>query len=261
VTATYARINRRGWNCLARRGCDSSQIAGAAALQNAQQVLDPNGWLPWDRLRRVLCLAGGGGQQGPLFASLGYEVTVADISPAQLDLDRRAADRYGLAIETVLCDAMDPAPLRGRSFDLVYQPVSTLYLPDVRLCYRRVATLLEPGGLYWSEHWNPVEMQLDDTLAWDGTAYRLARPQGSGPLPAPAGSTPENAVCWHYIHRLDDLLGGLCAAGFAIVGYAERPGADLDAPPGTRPHLGAYAPGFFAVLARKEGATRKEAGR
>lgn len=261
MTASYAGINSRGWDLLARRGCDSSQIAGPATLRSAQQVLDRNGWLPWNRLRRILCLAAGGGQQGPLFACLGYEVTVADLSPAQLELDRQAADRYSLVIETVLADAMDLSVLRGRIFDLVYQPVSTLYLPDVRRCYREVAGLLASGGLYWSEHWNPVEMQLDETLAWDGAAYRLSHPQGTGPLPAPAGTTPETAVCWHYIHRLDDLLGGLCDAGFAIVGYAERPGADLAAAPGTRAHLGAYAPGFFAVLARREGASEKEAAR
>lgn len=250
---TYASVNRRGWDQLTHRGCDSSQIVGPAALAHATEVLDRNGWLPWDRLRTVLCLAGGGGQQGPLFAALGYEVTVADNSPEQLALDRRAASRYGLVIECVRCDAMDCTPLRGRSFDLVYQPVSTLYLPDARHCYRQVARLLPPGGLYWSEHWNPVEMQLDDTLAWDGTAYRLSRPQGVGPVPAPAGSTHENAVCWHYIHRLDDLLGGLCAAGLMIAGFAERPGADRSAPPASRPHLGAYIPGFFTVLARKDG--------
>ncbi|TWP38223.1 class I SAM-dependent methyltransferase [Leekyejoonella antrihumi] len=251
---TYASVNRRGWDSLSRRGCDSSQIVSAHALDHAQEMLDRNGWLPWDRLRTILCLAAAGGQQGPLFASLGYEVTVADNSPTQLAQDERAASRYGLVIETVLCDAMECAPLRGRTFDLVYQPVSTLYLPDVRGCYAQVAQLLPPGGLYWSEHWNPVEMQLDEALAWDGTAYRLSHPQDVGPLPAPAGSTPEDAVCWHYIHPLNDLLGGMCAAGFAILGFAERPGADASAPPATRAHLGAYIPGFFAVLARKHGA-------
>lgn len=255
ATLTHTDVNRRGWDHLAHNGCDSSQIVDDAALARACQLLDREGWLPWERIRTVLCLAGGGGQQSAMFAALGYEVTVADNSPAQLALDREAASRYGLVVETVRCDAQDCTPLRGRRFDLVYQPVSTLYLPDVRRCYRQVAALLPPGGLYWSEHWNPVEMQLDEGRPWDGGAYRLARPQGVGPLPAPAGSTPENAVCWHYIHPLHDLLGGLCAAGFAITRYAERPGADVTAPPATRPHLGAFVPGFFAVLARKQGSS------
>ena len=78
-------------------------------------------------------------------------------------------------IERLECDVLDLSPLADRRFDLVYQPVSTLYLPDVRRCYRQVASVLRPGGLYWSEHWNPVEMQLDPETAWDGRAYRLSK--------------------------------------------------------------------------------------
>lgn len=254
MTAAYIAVNRRGWNQLSDSGCDSAAIVDSGALTHARDILDRNGWLPWSQLRRVLCLAGGGGQQGPLFAALGYEVTVADVSEAQLAKDAEAADRYGLIIETVQCDAMDPAALHGRRFDLVYQPVSSLYLPDVRRLYRVVAGLLRAGGLFWCEHWNPVEMQLDDVVAWDGGAYRLSRPQGIGPIPAPAGVRAEDAVCWHYVHRLHDLIGGLGDAGLSIIGFAERPGADIDAPPATREHLGAFVPGFFTVLARKDGA-------
>ena len=251
TTPTYDAVNRAGWNGLSRTTCDSSQICEIGALRCAQQILDPGGWLPWDRLRRVLCLASGGGQQGPMFAALGYQVTVADLSAGQLALDAEAADRYGLVIERLECDVLDLSPLADRRFDLVYQPVSTLYLPDVRRCYRQVASVLRPGGLYWSEHWNPVEMQLDPETAWDGLAYRLSIPQRAGPLPAPAGSTARTAVCWHYIHSLEDLVGGICDAGFAIRRLRERPGADLGAVPGTRAHLGAYVPAFFSVLAER----------
>jgi SAM-dependent methyltransferase len=251
TTRRYAPINRRGWDHLVSAGCDSTRICTRDDLAAAAQLLDPHGWLPWEDLGTVLCLAAGGGQQGPMFASLGYDVTVADLSPAQLAQDRQAAERYGLAIETVVCDAMDPAPLAGRRFDLVYQPVSTLYLPDVGWLYRNVADLLTPGGWYWSEHWNPVEMQLDPVEAWDGTAYRLSQPHSRGAVAAPAGARLEDAVCWHYIHPLHDLLGGMGRAGLAIRGFAERAGADLDAAPGSRAHLGAYIPGFFAVLAQK----------
>jgi SAM-dependent methyltransferase len=248
---TYRHINQQGWDHLAASGCDSSEICDVAHLLAAEQYLDPNGWLPWGDIRRVLCLAAGGGQQGPMFAALGYEVTVADLSPVQLARDREAADRYDFVIETVVVDAMDPTPLEGRTFDLVYQPVSSLYLPDVARLYRNVAALLPIGGWYWSEHWNPVEMQLDPAAAWDGLAYRLSTPQGQGAIPAPAGCELENATCWHYIHALHDLIGGLGDAGLTIHHFAERSGADRLAPPGTREHLGAYITGFFSILAAK----------
>ena len=96
--------------------------------------------------RSVLCLAAGGGQQGPLFASLGLEVTVVDISPAQLETDREVAHRRGLAIETVEADMLDLSQLHGAGFDLVYQPVSALYVPDVPALDREVARTLRPGA-------------------------------------------------------------------------------------------------------------------
>jgi len=95
------------------------------------------------------------------------------------------------------------------SFDLVYQPVSSLYVPDIRQCYRQVAAVTRPGGLFFSEHWNPVQMQL----AEGRSASRRAGPprrQGSGrarstrtwPAPAahprsgcrgsPRGATPSS---------------------------------------------------------------------
>ena len=40
---------------------------------------------------RVLCLAGGGGQQSVIYSLLGADVTVFDLTPEQLDRDRAAA--------------------------------------------------------------------------------------------------------------------------------------------------------------------------
>jgi len=110
----------------------------------------------------VLCLACGGGQQAALFASLGYRVTLADISPDQLQIDRAVAEEYGLKIELVEADMLDLSRLHGRQFDLVYQAVSACYVPDVQRLYREVARVIKPGGWYRVEHWNPVQLQLPD---------------------------------------------------------------------------------------------------
>src|SRR5437764_13847596 len=72
--ATYRSVNRAGWGELTQRDSDASRPYGPEEFAHARQWLDPAGWLPWRRFHKVLCLAAGGGQQGPLFASLGYEV-------------------------------------------------------------------------------------------------------------------------------------------------------------------------------------------
>ena len=65
----------------------------------------PRAWFPDFRGAEILCLAAGGGQQGPILAaageSAGARVTVYDISPRQLAQDRLVAEREGLDLVTV----------------------------------------------------------------------------------------------------------------------------------------------------------------
>src|SRR5690348_12552434 len=71
-------------------------------------------WLPTDLTGKdVLCLASGGGQQGPILAAARTRVTVFDDSPRQLGRDQMVAARGGLEpIHVALfCDARDQARL------------------------------------------------------------------------------------------------------------------------------------------------------
>jgi ubiquinone/menaquinone biosynthesis C-methylase UbiE len=251
----YKQANRRAWSYLARNGCDSSQPYGPREFANAFHWLDDKSWINWARVKSVLCLACGGGQQAPLFASLGCQVTVADMSPEQLRIDREVAEKYGLSIECVEADMLDLSRLRGRNFDLVYQAVSTCYVPDVRRLYREVFSVLCAWGQYRVEHWNPTHLQLSDSFAWDGEAYRVVQPQTtSGPLPwvVQSGENGNAKVsCLHYLHPLHDLIGGLCDSGFAILRFAESGESDLSAEPGSYRHLAAYLPSFYSILARR----------
>ena len=254
MSETYRDVNSRSWAHLVAEGEESTIPYGPAEFAYAYDWLDPESWLPWEEIRTVLCLAAGGGQQGPLFASLGLDVTVFDLSAAQLDTDRQIAESQGLALKCIEGDMLDLSELHGRDYDLVYQPISTLYVPNVRRLYREVAQVLRPRGYYWSEHWNPVQMQLADERPWDGEAYRVAYPQGTGePLAWVLDGDPEApdaVVSWNYIHSLDTLVGGLCSAGFVILRFGERDSGDPDAEPGSDDHLGAYLPTFFSMLAR-----------
>jgi len=60
----------------------------------------PADWFPPLAGLDVLCLASGGGQQGPILAAAGAKVTVFDNSPKQLAQDRLVANREGLIIAT-----------------------------------------------------------------------------------------------------------------------------------------------------------------
>ena len=261
MNADYRAVNRRAWAYLAHHNCDSSQPYGPDEFAYAQDWLDREGWIPWDDVASVLCLAASGGQQAPLFAALDRYVTSVDISAEQLQLDRAVAERHGLQIECLEADMLDLSPLYGYEFDLVYQAVSACYIPDPRRLYQEVFRVLRPGGYYRVEHWNPVHMQLSQTAPWDGEAYRVARPQQADhPVPWDMWNESEDApepamTCWHYIHSLNTLIGGLCEAGFSIRHFAETRPSDAAAEPGTDEHLAAYLPPFFTLFAQRESAT------
>jgi len=249
---TYKTVNRQGWTRLARQGINSVTPVAAEDLPRAKQWIDPNDWIEWQGIRKVLCLACGGGQQAPLFASLECEVVSADLCPEQLERDRQVAFAHGLKIECLEADMLDLSALYGRDFDLVYQAISACYIPDVRRLYVEVSRVLRPSGYYRVEHWNPISMQLSEE-PWTGRGYELVRPCVSGRLEVWRGGDVDSGApeCWHYMHSVGDLIGGLCEAGFHIVRYMEHSSGDELAEPGSQEHMAAYVRPYVSIYSHR----------
>lgn len=91
----------------------------------------PYDWFPELKGLRILCLASGGGQQGPILAAAGARVTVFDNSKKQLKQDRCVAERDHLNIQTVKGDMRDLSAFSNGSFDLIVHPVSNGFIPNV----------------------------------------------------------------------------------------------------------------------------------
>lgn len=248
----YSEVNRRAW---AHWASIPPEPFFPLAMEEAaaKAYLDPAGWIPWEKIRTVLCLGAGGGNQAPVFARLGYQCTVLDISPGQLALDRDVARRDGLALEILEGDMLELETLCHQTFDLVYQPVCTCYIPDIPALYRQVKKVMAPGGLYLAEHWNPVQMQIENHGRWDGKGYRLVHPR-SGNEPVPwiipgAFSHGKPLAVWHYIHSLNDLIGGLMGSGLSLLSFEESPLGNPQARPGSQEHLASFAPDVIRILA------------
>lgn len=250
----YQSINRRGWAQLAQFGCKWTIPFGPEQFKNARQLLDPYGWIPFDKIQKVLCLASGGGQQAPLFASLGKDVTVVDLSGAQLERDRQVAQQYGFSVRTIERDMVDLGTLHGESFDLVYQPVSSVYVPNIRPVYHEIVAVLRVGGWYYGNHWNPVYLQMPETGEWENGAYRLVYPQDQPePITQTLWRIDDRDVEVHtvtFIHPLQDLIGGLCDVGLATIRFRESERGKPSSDPGTVEHVASYIPASFSVLAR-----------
>ena len=262
--------NAAAWDRLAREGSGFARVATPAELADPRAALDARGWLPADLGgARVLCLAAGGGWQGPLFAALGCRVTVVDLSEEMLALDRREAARHGLAgrLATVRADMCELPGLPGEPFDLVHQPVSTCYVPDLAAVYAGVARVLRAGGLYVSQHKQPASLQAFGPLR--GGGYRLAAEYGRGPgnrrLPDPGphecAAGLREAGCAEYLHPWGELVGGLCRAGFVVEDLTEPDHADPAAPLGSAGHRARFLPPYVRIKARRVAAAAPEVPR
>ena len=250
--------NRRAWDERVAARAAYIDTATEKDFQKPLAVADPFGWLGGDVAgKRVLCLAAGGGRHGVLFAAAGALVTVVDLSPQMLALDRQVAAERGLAVQVVAASMDDLSALGEASFDIVVQPVSTCYVPDIAAVYRQVAWVTAPGGFYLSHHKQPVNLQADFGASARARGYRLLEPYyRQGPLP------PVPAGCWHrepgtmeFLHRWEALLGELCRSGFVIEDVAEPLHADPQAEPGSFGHRSCFVPPYIGLKARRTNKT------
>ena len=79
----------------------------------------PRVWFGDVKGKDILCLASGGGQQGPILAAAGANVVVFDNSPKQLAQDTFLAERDDLNIRTELGDILDLSRFAAESFDFI----------------------------------------------------------------------------------------------------------------------------------------------
>jgi SAM-dependent methyltransferase len=245
--------NRRAWDAMVARKQRFTRPARDEDFADPLRKVDPIGWLGTSiRGRSLLCLAAGGGKHGPLYAAAGAVVTVVDLSPAMLELDRQVAAERRLDLRTIEASMDDLSMLGTAEFDLVIHPVSTCYLPEIGPVYREIARVTRPGGLYVSQHKSPTSLQADTVPGARG--YELAEPYyRSGPLPAVLGSPHREEGTLEYLHRWEELIGLLCRAGFVIEDLVEPLHARLDGLPGSFEHRSQFVAPYVRIKARRAG--------
>lgn len=185
----------------------------------------PEDWLGPLEDVDLLCLAGGGGQQGPILAGLGANVTVYDFSSNQLGLDRLAAEEYGLEINTVPGDMRDLSCFPDESFDIILHPASNMFVDDILPVWRECYRVLRPNGRLLATSLNPIAFafgrdQLDIT---DTPTLRFSVPYSDleALTPEDLNAKIENCEILEYGHSLEDIIGGQLRCGFLLKGFQE----------------------------------------
>lgn len=197
---------------------------GEFSILLTENIPVPQRWFPPLKDADVLCLASGGGQQGPVLAAAGARVTVFDNSPAQLKQDQLVAEREALSIRTVEGDAADLSVFADESFDLVFNPCSTVFMPDVRAVWKECYRVLRHGGILMTGSMNPVQYIFDLYKADEGILEVTHSIPYSDLTSIPKeylDELVEKGLPVEFGHSLTDLLGGQCDAGFVITDLYE----------------------------------------
>lgn len=252
--------NRAAWNHSVNSNVRWTQIAGQDLIDRARsgdveiiltpQKKVPASWLQPLAGRRVLGLAAGGGQQGPVLAAAGALVTIVDLSPLQLQQDNKAAEQYGLNIQCIEASADDLTGIPDSSQDLIVHPVSNCFFPQLESVWRECYRVLKPDGELIAGINNPVAYLFDYEKSNRGE-FILKYAQPFSDIESFTSEEkarflrPESPL--EFGHSLESQLGQLMRQGFVLLDLYEDYWGDANERPIDR-----YFPQFIAYRAKKQ---------
>ena len=208
------------WSACATPEQLQSARLGKLALPFGPNQIIPEDWLGEVKGKKVLCVAGAGGLQAPMLACAGADVTVLDLSDRMLDKDREVARQEGLNIRIEHGNMCDLSRFDDESFDLVLNPPSLFYVPDVMPVFREVYRVLKKGGSFIMIASNPIAYvcDYDETLGCYKAVNRM---------PYCSTDHADQGDWVEYGHTKESYIGGQLQCGFVLTGYTEAQMEDI----------------------------------
>ena len=196
---------------------------GDFSILLTEQKPVPRLWFPFLNGLDALCLACGGGQQGPVLAAAGANVTVFDNSPRQLEQDRFVAEREGLSnLKTIEGDMRDLSIFKDKSFDFIFHPVANLFINEVRPVWHEAFRVLRRGGTMLAGFMNPVVYIFDLFKADEGVLeVKNKLPYADSDHPDIVAKLMETGDALEHSHSITDQIGGQLEAGFHLIDLYE----------------------------------------
>ncbi len=185
----------------------------------------PKSWFGQLSGASVLCLASGGGQQGPILAAAGAKVIVFDNSPKQLRQDHSVAEKHLLDLRTVEGDMRDLSAFPDEMFDLIFHPCSNCFVPDIQPVWIEAHRVLKSKGTLLAGFTNPIRFLFHEDIPKKTGVLEVMY---SLPFSDLESLTDEERQ--KYIdagealvlgHTLEAQIGGQLEAGFLLAGFYE----------------------------------------
>ena len=225
-----SECNSKAWdnevknNNIWSRPVDSKAIADAAmgswSLLLTPTKSVPASWFGEVENKDILCLASGGGQQAPILAAAGANVSLLDNSLGQLKQDKYVCERDNLNIAIKQGKMQDLSCYKDESFDLIFHPVSNCFVSSVLPVWQECYRVLRKGGRLLAGFTNPL-VYIFDFNEWDNKkklAVRYKIPYSDiDQLPKEElEQRIKSNQTLEFGHSLADQIGGQLKAGFIL---------------------------------------------
>lgn len=230
----YTRLNGEIWDNIGDSLAGWTKVISHEDFEKAKNgALDvtlagfrkvPMEWFPELNGSKVLALACGGGQQCPVFAAHGADVTVTDISDGQLENERFAADRENYRINIVKTDLSKPFPFEDGYFDMIFNPISNCYIEDITVTQRECARVIRKNGVLMTAFIKEEFFMFEpDFKNEDVLISRHSLPFNSlkDISDEERKRRIDNKMPLCFSHTLTEQIGGLIKAGFEITDIFE----------------------------------------
>lgn len=252
--------NSKAWDKLAGDEIEWSVPVTPEEIENARNgkweiILTPLMSVPRDwfgdvKGKDILCLASGGGQQAPILAAAGANVTSFDASEKQLEMDEFVAKRENLEIRLEQGDAADLSRFAESSFDLIFNPCSSCFMESLQPIWNECYRVLRKGGSLMTGFDQPFiymyDCKAEEERGVLELKYKLPYSDKESLSEEEKQELIEKNEPFEFSHSLDTQIGGQLEAGFLIAGFYEDWWTDESR------LLNKYAPTFIATLAKKQ---------
>lgn len=228
-------LNQQAWDIQSRANQIWSvpvdeQTLLAAKAGNWQVILTPTKAVPAHWFgnvgkKKILCLASGGGQQVPVLAAAGAQVTSLDLSSEQLKKDLETCTAHNLDVVIEQGNMQDLSRFADASFDLIFHPCCNVFIPDPTPVWKECFRVLKAGGRLLSGFVNPIVYLFDHEIAQTTGELLVINSLPYSDLEQLNEKQQEEKILkgepLEFGHTLQQQIGGQLSAGFALVDMYE----------------------------------------
>ena len=235
----YTNHNANAWNAIAKEVSEDARNKFTRSVSHEEYIRAKNGelkvsltsakyvplnWFPPLKGLKTLGLASGGGQQGPIFAAHGADVTIMDISDSQIESENFIAEREAYIITALKGDMSTTLPFSDNTFDLIFNPISNCYIENIQPVWDECARVIKHNGILMmgfvkEEHFMfDPDFQNEDVLI---SRHRLPFNPLTDLSEERKQKIIEDNKPFVFSHTLTEQLGGLLKAGFTITDIYE----------------------------------------